>query len=332
MLIPIEDPPTGVITRVCFGKTRNLLASTSWDKTVKLYEIYDDNRGRKLRAYTGGSPALDCSFMEGDKKIAFGNLDNQVNVMDVETGDVTLVGTHGAPVRCVQFHDRLNMIITGGWDNKIRAFDPRCDTTSAAADVDIFGKVYCMDLLKDTLVVGDSMKRVYIYDLSRGFIGFSTPDTKDGVLKYQYRSIKCFPDNRGFALGSIEGRVAWEYFSKAQEFVSQQYAFKCHRSKTSSESDLAYSVNSIDFHPLFGTFVTGGADGIVCAWDGISRKRLWRTTALPTAVASVSFNNSGEKLAIAVSDMFQVNGQPTSQPSIMVRGISADECNLASKN
>ncbi|GIX63649.1 mitotic checkpoint protein, BUB3 family protein [Babesia caballi] len=149
---------------------------------------------------------------------------------------------------------------------------------------------------------------------------------RSGVLKFQYRSIKCFPDNRGFALGSIEGRVAWEYFSRSDDSLSQQYAFKCHRNKTSQTSDVAFSVNSIDFHPRYGTFVTGGADGLVCAWDGVSRKRLWRTTSLPAAVSSVSFNSTGDKLAIAISDIFQLNGSPAALPSVLVRGINSDEC------
>ncbi|GFE54970.1 mitotic checkpoint BUB3 family protein [Babesia ovis] len=326
MLIPLEDPPSHIITRVIFGKTRNILASTSWDKSVKLYEVEDDNHGRKTRSYRDSSPVLDCTFFDSDRKLAFGNLAHQVNVMDAETGQVTLVGQHDAPVRCVEHHERLNVIITGSWDKKIRAFDPRCDSTKPVADVEIFGKVYCMDLLNNTIVVGDSMKRVYIYDISRGFSGFATPDTKDGILKFQYRSIKCFPDNRGFALGSIEGRVAWEYFSKAQEYVSQQYAFKCHRNRAPTDCDLAYAVNSIDFHPRYGTFVTGGADGVVCAWDGHSRKRLWRTTTLATSVASVSFNNTGEKLAIGISDIFQLEGHVSANPSIMVRSINPDEC------
>lgn len=326
MLVPIENPPTNVISRVVFGRSRDLLAASSWDKTIRIYDVDESNNGRSKVTFSWSSPVLDCGFMEGDGKIVFGDLDKNVNILDVETNTAVTAGQHNAPVRCVQYHHQLNVVISGGWDKKIRAFDPRTPQMKPIADVDLYGKVHCMDLVNNTLVVGDSMKRVYIYDLARGFSGFATPETKDGVLKYQYRSLKCFPDNRGFAIGSIEGRVAWEYFSKSQDSISNQYAFKCHRLKTTPDSDLAYAVNAIDFHPKFGTFVTGGADGLVCAWDGVSRKRLWRTTNLPTSVASVSFNSTGGKLAIAISDVFKLEGEPAAPPGILVRGINDEEC------
>ncbi|KAK1939534.1 WD domain/ mitotic checkpoint protein [Babesia divergens] len=326
MLIPLENPPSDVISRVIFGRSRNVLATASWDKTVRIYDIDSDNKGSMLRNCACSSPVLDCVFLDDDRKVVFGDLDKNVNLLDIETGTFVTVGRHNAPVRCVQYHSQLNVIISGGWDKKLRAFDTRCSSLKPVADVDLYGKVHCMDLLHNTLVVGDSMKRIYIYDLARGFSGFAIPDTKDGVLKFQHRSLKCFPDGKGFAMGSIEGRVAWEYFSKAPEVVAQQYAFKCHRNKISSDSDVAYAVNAIDFHPLFGTFVTGGADGLVCAWDGVSRKRLWRTTNLPTAVSSVSFNSTGQKLAIAISDVFNVGGTPAASPGVLVRSINSDEC------
>lgn len=38
--------------------------------------------------------------------------------------------------------------------------------------------------------------------------------------------------------------------------------------------DVAYPVNAIAFHPQFGTFTTGGCDGLVNCWDGSNKKRL----------------------------------------------------------
>lgn len=35
---------------------------------------------------------------------------------------------------------------------------------------------------------------------------------RDSSLKYQTRCVRCFPDATGFALSSVEGRVAMEYF------------------------------------------------------------------------------------------------------------------------
>jgi hypothetical protein len=54
----------------------------------------------------------------------------------------------------------------------------------------------------------------------------------------------------GFALSSIEGRVAIEYFDMAPETQAKKYAFKCHRA-TQNGTDLVYPVNTMAFHPRY---------------------------------------------------------------------------------
>ena len=58
----------------------------------------------------------------------------------------------------------------------------------------------------------------------------------------------------------MEGRVAWEYFESADN--AKKYAFKCHR-KTVDGVEQIFPVNATAFHPEYGTFATGGADGVV---------------------------------------------------------------------
>ena len=48
---------------------------------------------------------------------------------------------------------------------------------------------------------------------------------------------------------------------------SANFTFKCHR-----EQNDIYAVNSISFHPTFGTFVTAVADGELQLWDKDSSK------------------------------------------------------------
>lgn len=82
---------------------------------------------------------------------------------------------------------------------------------------------------------------------------------RESPLKYQLRTIKFFPDGQGIALGSIEGRVSIEHLEElGMTPTGSKYTFKCHRVQ-----DRVYPVNCIEFHPRFGTFVTGGCDGAV---------------------------------------------------------------------
>jgi cell cycle arrest protein BUB3 len=51
------------------------------------------------------------------------------------------------------------------------------------------------------------------------------------------------------------------------------HALQCHRQQDNGK-DIAYPVHSIVFHPVFGTFATGGGDGVINFWDGENKKRL----------------------------------------------------------
>lgn len=81
--------------------------------------------------------------------------------------------------------------------------------------------------------------------------------TRESSLKYQTRCIRCYPNGTGYALSSIEGRVAMEYFDNSEQVQTKKYAFKCHR-RSEAGRDVVFPVNAIAFHPIFGTFATGG--------------------------------------------------------------------------
>jgi WD40 repeat protein len=39
---------------------------------------------------------------------------------------------------------------------------------------------------------------------------------------------------------------------------------------------VVFPVNAVAYHPGFGTFATGGGDGVVNIWDGNNKKRLFQ--------------------------------------------------------
>ena len=53
----------------------------------------------------------------------------------------------------------------------------------------------------------------------------------------------------GYALSSVEGRVAIEYFDPSPAVQARKYAFKCHRAVVKGVQTL-YPVNTIAFHPM----------------------------------------------------------------------------------
>jgi cell cycle arrest protein BUB3 len=55
---------------------------------------------------------------------------------------------------------------------------------------------------------------------------------------------------------------------------------QCHR-RTENGVDVVFPVNAVGYNPLFGTFATGGGDGVVNIWDGNNKKRLFQVRCQP---------------------------------------------------
>lgn len=179
-----------------------------------------------------------------------------------------------------------------------------------------------MDIVGTKLVVGLAGRLVHIYDVRK----MDTPmQIRESSLKYMTRAITCMPDGQGYACASIEGRVSVEYFDPSPEVQSKRYAFKCHRrpSPTEKDVDQVWSVNSLAFHPVYGTFASGGSDGTVCFWDHTAKKRLRQTPRYREAVSALAFNPSGTKLAVGIGYMWDEGeeGGKRSRPGVVIRDV-----------
>ncbi len=64
---------------------------------------------------------------------------------------------------------------------------------------------------------------------------------------------------------------------------------QCHR-RNEDGRDTVYPVNAIAFHPHYGTFATGGGDGVVNIWDGSNKKRLFQVHECCIALVIVQHN------------------------------------------
>ncbi|KAK2723722.1 hypothetical protein QYM36_002162, partial [Artemia franciscana] len=126
----------------------------------------------------------------------------------------------------------------------------------------------------------------------------------DSPLKYQHRCISVFRDKKGvpagFAVGSVEGRVAIQYNNPAEP--KDNFTFKCHRSTgTGSSFQDIFAVNSVRFHPVHGTLATAGSDGRYSYWDKDARTKLKTSEPVDQPVSAAAFNHSGHIYAYAAS-------------------------------
>ena len=113
------------------------------------------------------------------------------------------------------------------------------------------------------------------------------------------------PNDAGYASSSIEGRVAVEWFDPSAESQSRKYAFKCHRQTSPENVDVVYPVNALAFHPVHGSFASGGGDGFVALWDGVAKRRIRQYQRYQSSVSALSFSGDGKYLAVAVSPGFE---------------------------
>jgi cell cycle arrest protein BUB3 len=102
-----------------------------------------------------------------------------------------------------------------------------------------------------------------------------------------------------------------------------RYAFKCHRVADKAKNlDIVYPVNAIAFHPTFGTFATGGCDSNVIMWDGINRRRLQQPWKYNNTIAALSFNCTGQALAIAASYTFEEGEKEHAPDAVIVKSVT----------
>ncbi|KXZ45500.1 hypothetical protein GPECTOR_54g242 [Gonium pectorale] len=316
---PVEAPPSDGISRVVFSQTSDLLLASSWDKSLHLY----DAATRLPRAsYSHHAPLLDCCF-ENDSTVYAAGLDGQVKRYDVATTASAVLGSHSKAVQSLVHLAERGLLVSGSWDAGMRLWDPRAPPgANCVAAVSLPGKVYAMSAGSERLVVGTSGRHVLIYDIRRlaGGQGGEGPEQhRESSLKFQTRSLAVYTDGRGYALGSVEGRVAMEFFDAA-DAQANKYAFKCHR-RNENGKDTVYPVHSIAFHSGYGTFATGGGDGVICIWDGDNKKRLFQTARYPTSVASMCFSRSGEMLAVAASYAYEQGERDHPADAIYIRAV-----------
>jgi len=181
-------------------------------------------------------------------------------------------------------------------------------------------KIFTMSLANEKFVVGTAGRHVHIYDLR--FMQ-EPQQRRESSLKYQTRSVRCYPNGTGYALSSIEGRVAMEYFDPSPESQSKKYAFKCHRA-TINGVDTVYPVNALAFHQGYGTFATGGCDGVVNIWDGENKKRL-ATFRYPTSIAAIAFSEDGGTMVVASSYTFEEGEQDHAPDQLFVHQVADAE-------
>ncbi|KAI8638667.1 WD40-repeat-containing domain protein [Parasitella parasitica] len=313
----VSSPPSDSTSALDFSSQADFLAVSSWDNQVRIYEVEQSGKTVPKTAYSHEAPALCVSWSKDGTKLVSGGADKAARMMDVTTGQATQIAQHDDTIKCIKFLDQANVVATGSWDKTIKYWDLR--SSQPVGIVQLPERCYSMDAKGLLMVAGTAERHICIFDLNNPTVVFKQMQSP---LKWQTRVVSCFTDSKGFAVGSIEGRVGIQYVEDKDS--SKNFSFKCHR----DDAKNVYAVNDISFHPVFGTFSTAGADGTVSYWDKDSKQRLKPFPKTNGQIVSTAFNRNGTIFAYAVSYDWSKgykNALPSNVNKIYLHAVRDDE-------
>ncbi|KAK6463807.1 cell cycle arrest protein [Scheffersomyces coipomensis] len=343
------------------------LLVSSWDNQILLYDcstISSNANNPPQISPTNVFKLYDTPLSvtyKSDNLAYVGLLDGSIRQLDFTTlgvSDVNLGGSlnesmiGGGINNLISIKNDPNLLCASSFNGKLQLIDTRTNQSSYIANEihhqggspSLKRKIFNMDSSSQYLTLALNGNNIEIYDLKN----LKTPfETRQVGLNYQIRDLKCFPNDEGFALSTIDGRVSIEYFDSSPEVqATKRFTYKCHRSYDKlTDTDVVYPVNTIGF-TNYGTLFTGGADGALCLWDLEKRKRMRAypkfvsedEEEVPESISKIDLSNNSDEndqqlIAVATSDdtykrrrrLSESEGQRV--PSrVYVRVLSDGEC------
>lgn len=145
-LLDILTGHEGPVSALAFSPTGNLLASGSWDKSVRVWNVF--GRSRAVEPFQFGADVLAVTFRPDGKELAIATLDGQVTLYDVDHGKQTSV-----------IEGRKD--VSGG-----RKADDRMAAANNSSGKSYNSLTYTAD--GQCLIAGGNSKYVVIYDARDG--------------------------------------------------------------------------------------------------------------------------------------------------------------------
>lgn len=305
--VEIAQPPTDGVSSMSWSSIADFLAVSSWDNNVRIYGVEANSTTSPRAMYSHQGPVLDVTWSKDGNKIISCGADKAARLYDVATSHQQQVAAHEAPIKNLRWIDQNGGILaTGSWDKTVKYWDLRQSQPIATAQ--LAERCYSMDFAWPYLVVACAERKIQVFDLSQNP---SNPIMNiDSPLKWQTRTVACFqrqdppgsaPIPPGYAVGSVEGRVAIQYIKEENKGLN--FSFKCHRKDgtTARDPPQLFPVNAISFHPIHGTFSTAGGDGSMNFWDKDSKTRLKTFESKGVPISCTAFNRTGNIFAYAAS-------------------------------
>jgi mRNA export factor len=276
--VEVVYPPEDSVTCLKFSPEaipQTFLIASSWANDIRCWEVDTNGKSIAKAAKSHELPVLSCAWSNDGTKVFTASCDKTAKMWDLQSDQFVQIGQHDMPIKTIHHIVRPNYtcVMTGSWDKTLKFWDTR--QAQPIGVLQLPDKCYSADVYGPMAIVTGANRFITLYTLDQQPREMKTIESP---LKFQHRCVTIFPDKQknpaGFALGSIEGRVAIQYVETNNP--KDNFTFKCHRT-TPAQSNQAqdiYAVNDIAFHPVYNTLATVGSDGKFSFWDKDNRTKL----------------------------------------------------------
>ena len=280
-----------VVSSIAFSPDSTILASGSYDKTVRLWNVESGREIHRLTAHTKAVKTV--AFSSDGTTLASGSYDKTVRLWDVATGIErhTLEG-HTRSVYDVAFnHDGTMLASVGVFDSiSIRLWEVANGTEIRTITTGKNGAFsVAFSPVTNTLASGGHDKTVRLWDADTG--------TELHTLKghtHHVSHVVFSPD--GDVLASATGSH-WDTTIRLWDVQSWMEI-----QTLTADTHSTHSVHSVAFSPDGNTLASGGYDGTIRLWD-IASDMTYRTFKGHTSsVSTIKFSSDRQMLVSRSSD------------------------------
>ncbi|MDH3528165.1 MAG: caspase family protein, partial [Acidobacteriota bacterium] len=307
------------MSSVAFSPDGKILASGSWDNTVKLWEYAS---GRELRTFSDHEDIVwSVAFSPDGKSLASGSKDMSVKVRDLASGNLiaNLTG-HTLDVWCVAFSPDGQTLASGSFDKSIRLWD----ITTGRELRELSGHTNVVRALAfspdgKTLVSGSQDRSIKTWDVESGrelrsFSGHTdhvwsiavSPDGRTIASASYDTTIKLWDLRSGVELFTFYGHFDWVTsvaFSPKGNILASGSHDKTVKlwDLSSGEVMMTFTghsdgINAVSFSPDRKTLVSGSEDQTIRSWDIESRKQVGNLYGLVAGARPIDISPDGRTL------------------------------------
>ncbi|KAM3089420.1 hypothetical protein ACMFMG_001019 [Clarireedia jacksonii] len=271
------------VSSVAFSPDNKIIASGSWDCTIRLWDTVTGELQQILEGYSDSVNSV--AFSPDSRIVASGSWDNTIRLWDTATGELqqTLKG-HSDSVTSVVFSPNSRIVVSGSDDCTIRLWDTATGELQQTLKSHL-SLVKSVAFSPDSRIVasGSADTTIRLWNIVTGELQQILEGHSSSV-----NSVTFSPDNRIVASGSNDNTIRlWD-----TAISELQQIFKDH-------SD---SVRSVAFSPNSRIVASGSADTTIRLWNIVTGELQQILEGHSSSVNSVTFSPNSKIIASGSDD------------------------------